>query len=216
MKFNKATGCLIPIFIFFIICIIIAIGMSNSDMGSVNVSKLIKVGIADKEKASQIDEILNECGITIQEIKHEEFLDNATGSNENGYRITSDGIKNIILYIRSDYTVYSIKYADKFLYNDNSVISSIKDYYLSDEEKSSLEIKSEKMIKNILKSPSTAKFPTILEWNFDKNTERILIQSYVDSQNNFGSMIRSYFQITLSSDQTSVVSFIFDGQEYIK
>lgn len=209
-------GCLVPVVIFFIICIIVAIVMSNNQTTSANSTKLIQVGIEDKEKANQIDNILKECGVNIQEITHEEVLDNATGINEKGYRITADGIKNVVLYVREDDTVYSIKYADNFLYNDNQVVSKLTDFYLTNKEKSDLEINSERMVKDILKSPSTAKFPNILEWKFYKDKDKIIIQSYVDSQNGFGAMIRSEFQITLASDQTTVTSFIFDGKEYVK
>lgn len=208
-------GCLIPIIIFFVVCIIIAITMANTGTASVNTTKIMQVGIEDREDANKIDEILKECGIDIQDIIHEEALDNATGANEKGYRITSNGIKNIILYLREDNTVYSIKYAGNFLYNNNKVESKLTDYYLTNQEQSELEINSEKMVKDILKTPSTAKFPNILEWKFYKEKDKIIIQSYVDSQNSFGAMIRSEFQITLASDKTTVTSFIFDGKEYI-
>lgn len=208
-------GCLVPIILFFVICIMVIFNIANTEFMSSNVNKIMKVGIEDKEKANQIDEILKECGVNIQDIIHEELLDNATGANEKGYRITSDGIKNIILYLREDNTVYSIKYANNFLYNNNTVMSNLSDYYLTDKEKSKLEINSEEMVRSMLKSPSTAKFPNILEWKFYRYKDKIVVQSYVDSQNSFGAMIRSEFQITLEPDKTTVTSFIFDGQEYI-
>lgn len=178
------------------------------------INKIMTSGIEDKEKATQIDQILNQCGIELKDIEHDELLDNATGTNEKGYRISTNDIKNIILYLREDYSIYSIKYADNFLYDDNTVISQITDYYLTNEEKSKLEIQAESTIKSILKSPSTAKFPNILEWKFYKDKEKIVIQSYVDSENSFGATVRNEFQLTLTPDKSNIISLIVDGEEY--
>jgi len=53
------------------------------------------------------------------------------------------------------------------------------------------------IVKNLLKSPSTADFP----WNdyrCSRSTDKLYrITSYVDSQNGFGAMIRTDYQISL-------------------
>ena len=71
------------------------------------------------------------------------------------------------------------------------------------------------MVKKCLKAPSTADFPNITEWKFKKDKNEIILQSYVDSQNSFGTMIRSEFQIKFSPDGTTA-SFILDGTEYMQ
>ncbi len=67
-------------------------------------------------------------------------------------------------------------------------------------------------VKNHLKSTSTAKFP----WGYSDYVDRIgttyTIKSYVDSQNSFGAMIRTYFNATVkqvSEDNWEMVSFEF-------
>ncbi|GFN35823.1 hypothetical protein [Tepidimicrobium xylanilyticum] len=82
-------------------------------------------------------------------------------------------------------------------------------------EQSDLQIRCERIIKEILKSPSTAKFPNINEWYIGKDREKIVVQSYVDAQNSFGAVVRSQFQITFTPTGDTVTSLIFDGVEYI-
>ena len=50
---------------------------------------------------------------------------------------------------------------------------------------------------------------------FSKNKNIITVQSYVDSQNGFGAMIRSEFQFIIDTDTDTIQSLIFDGQEMI-
>lgn len=46
-----------------------------------------------------------------------------------------------------------------------------------------------------LKTPSTAIFPEIKEWNIDVNYNNVIVvKSYVDSQNSYGAMLRAYFE----------------------
>ena len=88
------------------------------------------------------------------------------------------------------------------------------DFYLTMSEKTGYQLLSQDTIKSILKSPSTAKFPRITDWKFKKEFEKVIIQSYVDSQNGFGAMIRSEFQFIIENGQ--ITSLIFDGKELKK
>lgn len=97
------------------------------------------------------------------------------------------------------------------MYKDGKVLSKINDYIVSNEEATTLQIKSQEVIKSILKAPSTAKFPNIFEWRFAKQDGVIIVQSYVDAQNEFGAMLRSEFQIKFKDDQ--IISLIVDGKE---
>lgn len=46
-----------------------------------------------------------------------------------------------------------------------------------------------------LKTPSTAIFPEIKEWDIDVNSNNVVeVKSYVDSQNSFGAMLRANFE----------------------
>lgn len=76
-----------------------------------------------------------------------------------------------------------------------------------------LENQCEELVKSILQSPSTAKFPSDSEWNIYDNINGTIIQAYVDAQNGFGAELRSEFQIIINNG--TITSFIFDGQELI-
>jgi hypothetical protein len=169
----------------------------------------------DKDQAAKINEILKQCDITnIKEIKHDEILDNAYGGNEKGYRITNDLVSNIIMYLRSDNSIYVIKYADNTIYDNNNVLSKLSNYVFTLDEKTKAQINSEKMIKDFLKSPTTADFPNINEWTFYKDKEKTIISSYVDAQNSFGVKARQEFKIILNPDGKTVKTLIIDGKEY--
>ncbi len=83
------------------------------------------------------------------------------------------------------------------------------------DEKNEYNIDAQERIKSLLKSPSTAKFPSINDWKFGKDNGIVIVQAYVDSENSFGAKLRSEFQIKYDSNK-NVVSLIIDGVEYIK
>ena len=94
------------------------------------------------------------------------------------------------------------------------MVAKAQDFYVTDDEANKYQISCQKTIKEILKSPSTAKFPNITEWGFAKEDGIITIQGYVDSQNSFGAMIRSDFQFKIRLADDMLVSAIIDGKEY--
>ena len=71
-------------------------------------------------------------------------------------------------------------------------------------------------VKEILKSPSTAKFPVYTEWGFKQEKNIFTVQGYVDAQNSFGAETRSNFQFVIDMDSDTIQSFIFDGEELIE
>lgn len=71
--------------------------------------------------------------------------------------------------------------------------------------KSTAYFNAQECVKNLLKSPSTADFPYGSEQfvtQIDEDT--YLINSYVDSQNSFGAMLRTQYvcQVTLTSNES--------------
>lgn len=179
--------------------------------------KISEVMNTEPEKIKNIANILKKCGIEdFESIKHDNGLDNAHFNGEKGYRIEFGGSKNIILYLNKDNSVYNIRWADNDFYKDSKIVSKVSDYTLTIDEKTELQLQCQNGVSAILKSPSTAKFPNITEWAFSKDKEKIVVQSYVDSQNSLGAILRSDFQITFTSDGKDVKSFIFDGEEMIK
>lgn len=161
--------------------------------------------------------IFEDCELgTIKEITSDPLLDGMDFDGERGYRLTSS-VKNIILYTNEDGSVFSLRYADNVLYADEEVKSKLSDYIVSWDEQNHYEVFCETFLKtNILKSPSSAKFPSISEWKFGKQDNNFIVQGYVDSQNSFGAVIRSNFQFKFLINTDTVVSLIFDGEELIQ
>ncbi|MEK5331561.1 hypothetical protein [Lysinibacillus sp. FSL W8-0992] len=147
-------------------------------------------------------------------IKHDEVLDNAHFEGEKGYRLSNRDASNIILYMNTDGSIYNIRYGDNDLYTKDKVISKLNEYIVTSMEKAQLQTRCEKALKSILKAPSTAKFAGGSDWKIWKENGQTVVQSYVDSQNGFGAMIRSEFQFIIEND--NVVSLIMDGKEYMK
>lgn len=83
-----------------------------------------------------------------------------------------------------------------------------------------INIMAENYVEAILKSPSTADFPTLAFTHYDLGSSKHKIVSYVDSQNSFGAMIRSNWSVILTynggdwSNQGSwtLNELIFDGE----
>ena len=180
-------------------------------------SEFAKTISTTEEQSRVVKDILKKCGVkNIETIKHDEILDDTDSEGERGYRINTDELNNIILYLNKDGGVQSVRYADHNLFLGGKVYATVYDFVLTDDEESDLLIRCQHGIESILKSPSTAKFPNILHWAFAKNPDRILVQSYVDSQNSFGATIRSEFQVTFTPDGNDITSLIVNGVEYIK
>ena len=81
--------------------------------------------------------------------------------------------------------------------SDNSTNSK----YSEDEIKLIIKMYVEDIIKEKLKSPSTAKFPSLSDWSiYEKSYNTYSVSSYVDAENGFGAEIRTYFSLTVTTD----------------
>ena len=228
---RKGIGCLIPLFILFIACAIFAIQMAkknnpeNATSSSKSVStdsesmtaKYLDLG---EKKSKALDKQLKKCGIDdVKNITHDELLDNAHFKGETGYRVEAvynNTVFKIILYLDKDKKAYTIKYMDYDLLKEKKAVATLKDYTLTIEEATALQISCQSKVEEILKSPSTAKFPSIDKWGMQKEKNKVTIQGYVDSQNSFGAELRSKFQFVIDTKTSTIKSFIFDGKELIK
>ena len=210
-------GCLTILVVFFILCAGIGIIMSLTNNTTNQKSGVAKYIDVTDEQSVNIEEILKSCGIEkIKSIEHDELLDNAHIDGEKGYRITCSDADNIILYLTSDDEVNQIRYADYDLYINNEKTAVLQDYVVSLEEMNKYQYLCQEKVKEVLKSPSTAKFPNYTEWGFKQENNIFTVQGYVDAQNGFGAEIRSNFQFVIDMDSDTIQSFIFDGQEIIK
>lgn len=79
--------------------------------------------------------------------------------------------------------------------NANAQSKIGKEIKLSNSIKKELYEKVKKDITDSLKTPSTAVFPKMKEWNIRVNSNNVIeVKSYVDSQNSFGAMLRADFE----------------------
>lgn len=217
---KKNRGCLIGVIIFILFCFGIGFGINEIMKHPEKYqekSKIEKAVNCTQEEAEEIEKILAKCGIKEYEtIERDKGLDGAYNKNTIGYRITvSDNIR-VILYLNKKNEVYLLKYVDKVLYKKNKVKGKLSDYTLTLTEISNWQYLCQEKVKEVLKSPSTAKFPNYTEWRFSKNKNNIVVQGYVDAQNGFGAEMRSEFQFKINDKTQIIKSFIFDGEELIK
>lgn len=220
---KRGHGCLITLLVFFLFTFFLMVLMRENSGGKENSSENAD-SLSEKfmeitaEQGNDIDNVLRGCGIEkIETLEHDELLDNAHFEGETGYRIAiNDTVKNIIMYLDTDMKVYSLRYADYDLYINGETVATLQDYTFTSSEISDLQIRCQEIVKEILKSPSTAKFPSILQWGFAREKNIVTVQGYVDSQNGFGAEIRSDFQLIIDTDMDVIQSFIFDGEELMQ
>lgn len=217
-KHGFLKGCLTVIIVFFVLCagigIVMSLTMDKVTNPKSGVSKYIDV---TDEQATTIESVLNDCGIEqISSIEHDELLDNAHVDGETGYRLKTGSIDNIILYLSPDKSVNQVRYADYDLYADGSKVATLQDYAVSKDELDKYQYLCQEKVKEVLKSPNTAKFPNYTEWGFKQEKNIFTVQGYVGAQNSLGAETRSTFQFVIDMDSDTIQSFIFDGEELIK
>jgi len=74
----------------------------------------------------------------------------------------------------------------------------------------------EEVIKGILKAPSTANFVDVEAYELSNEKDVWAVNGYVDSQNSFGAMIRSQWEVQLDfrdGKGGTVKSILFDGKK---
>ncbi len=109
------------------------------------------------------------------------------------------GLANPFMVFFEGNEVYGIGNSDFELYNKDQggVLDNITNYTLTDTERYSYCEATVENVKKGLKAPSTAKFPGTIfgadQWHVSRNNDIVIVQSWVDSQNSFGAMIRSQF-----------------------
>lgn len=196
--------------IILILCLAIGIGINNKN-GSNPENRVFKsFGNITETQMEKIQTVLLDCGIeNISDINLDTSLE---WEGLDGFRVDCER-GEVQVYLK-DGDIKQVRYLGKYLYQSGKQEASIKDYTLTISEETELQIYCQNTIKDILKSPSTAKFPGYSDWYFEKNKNKTIVQSYVDAQNGFGAMIRSEYQFTIV--EGTLKSLIFDGVEYIK
>ncbi|WP_338977107.1 hypothetical protein [Fusobacterium nucleatum] len=183
-------------------------------------SQLKRVAELSDEQEKNIVQVIKDIGIdgNIEKVEHDELLDGLYSETGKGYRISiSDSeINNLILYLKENKDIEAINWADINFYKDGEIKDNIKDYTLTSSQRAQYQNRAEELIKSILISPATAKFPNSNQWNIRINKGIVFMQSFVDSQNAFGAVIRSDFKIKYDTKTATIISLIIDGEEKIK
>ena len=213
MKKGKSKAWIVLIIFFILIGLIVSCIKNKVPE---NIQRIMTACETTKEQATSIDAILTECElINIEKIEHDEMLDGWDDDGDTGYRITNDGVKNIILYLDINKDVRIIRYADVDMYNSGEYGAKFYDFFLTSKQESVLRTDSQTYVEAILKSPSTADFPWF-DWQITKDykTQIATVSSYVDAQNSFGATIRSYFTLKyqINGSSYSLIYFEFDGE----
>lgn len=189
-------------------------------MGLTMDSQLKRVAELSDNQEKIIVQTIKDIGIdgNIEKVEHDEMLDGMYSETGKGYRISisNSDINNLILYLKEDKDIEAINWADINFYKDGEVKDSIKDYLLTSSERAQYQNRAEELIKSILISPTSAKFPNSTQWNIGINKGIVFMQSFVDSQNAFGAMIRNNFSVKYDRKNAVVTSLIIDGKEQIK
>ena len=216
-------GCLIAVIIFFSFSLFLGLlnnyGLLDNENNvklSDNAKQIKETCGTTKEQSIAIEQVLLNCEILeIDAIEHDDLLDDMFSAGDTGYRIKSEGINNIILYLNSDKEVIIIRYASIDLFSNNTYKEKFSSFYLTTDQQAALQTSSEKYVKSILNSPSSAKF-SWFDWQISKDysTQIAMVSSYVDAKNAFGAEIRAYFTFLYQMEENSysLIYFEFDNE----
>ena len=102
----------------------------------------------------------------------------------------------VLLIIISSLVLVILKENKLVNSNDTGKYNMIgKEIKLTNKQKKELYEKVKEDITKDLKSPSTAIFPQMKDWNIEVNYNNVIeVKSYVDSQNSYGAMLRADFK----------------------
>lgn len=188
-------------------------------------NELIRNIDVPEEEQLVIEDVLLDVGITnVDSVEYDEILkgtftytDESGWGTEEGYRLNADNANNIRLYIQDD-KLLGIEYGDgHVLFRDGEVKDSILNYIVTNSEFVTYTSQAENLIKDRLKSPSTADFPSRTwsdEWSVYKRDGHIYIESYVDAQNAFGATVRDYFQVVGNIEENKIVKITIGDTVY--
>ena len=183
-----------------------------------------RFGISETDFA-EINTVFEKCGFSkITKVEKEDTLDDGTTS----YYIEMEGVKpneiisagktkgNIIyVYLTKDNKLSEISVNFNPVYKNGKVLNKIVAFTeLSIEEKTNCQLICENSVKNLLKSPTTAKFCKFTEYHWSKQNGIINAQGFVDSQNGFGAMIRTNYLLTYDCIKQKAISLNIDGETY--
>lgn len=171
------------------------------------------LGLTTQEELTDVERAFKDVGIDkIENITYDENLGDI--SSIRGYRLKGNGLNNVFLYMTPDNKIDAIRYNNVNLYKDGQFIETLSDNTVTASEKSEMKLTTEKIVLKLLKAPSTAKFPSYIDYQFNKRHGIGEITGFVDAQNSFGAMIRSTFNATFDFKSGGKMTHLyFDGNQ---
>lgn len=171
------------------------------------------LGLTTQEELTDVERAFKNVGIDkIENIAYDENLGDI--SNIRGYRLKGNGLNNVFLYMTPDNKIDAIRYNNVNLYKDGQFIETLSDNTVTASEETKMKLTTEKIILKLLKAPSTAKFPSHSDYQFNKRHGIGEITGFVDAQNSFGAMIRSTFNATFDFKNGGKMTHLyFDGNQ---
>lgn len=169
-----------------------------------------------QEEAEQVKKDFESVGIN--ELTGFTEFEGAGVEGMKSFKYTSKTVSGTLILTNdgTNYTTNYISSGDITLFDSSKggVLDNISRYYLSDDEKSLYLYQSEELIKQCLRSPSSADFPNWYSgsWQIGRRDDVITIVSYVDAQNAFGAMIRSKFVLQFSHANQLCTYCQLDGE----
>ncbi len=197
---------------------------------SKNIKPNIKIPLYEQfnmseEEFSNMEKIFETCGFSeITKIEKGDELDDGTIS----YYVEMKGIEpnkiispgktegNIIfIYITKDNKLSEISVNFSPIFKNGKVLNKVVAFTrISSEEETECQFICQKTVKKMLKSPSSAKFCKYEDYSWIKENGIITTQGFVDSENSFGAMTRTYFTLKYNCVTKKAISINIDGTTY--
>lgn len=168
----------------------------------------LKKELGDNVGQQAYDILVNQIGFT-----NVECVKNTEGTGN--YIMTSSECDFILTAFPDDkvYRVFQPNGGSVF-YEDDTLkmtVEELKNRTINHNDRSAYYIIAKTIVENGLKSPRSAKFPSIVtrpeEIAMSKNGDIIAVQSYVDAENSFGAMIRSKWTVQFEVIDISTYSY---------
>lgn len=235
-KEKKKKGCVsyFSIFAIFIILIFVVIPNQNDNEKTKSTPKATPGPTPYVSPIEQFSKSLDDCSEYVNNETAEtlyNFLQNNLGFSEIEF-IEKNAVGDIVFDINADdyllrvtlddESIYSIDCGGYKLYDGEKVLvdkNGLLDREI-DNESAYYNIAKE-IVESALKAPATAEFPSIFsdDIKMQRNKDIVAVQSYVDSQNSFGAMIRSewivqFKVINISTYSYEIIYANIDGNVY--
>lgn len=180
-----------------------------------NIQTLIDATGYGESVCENIYNQLTECGYT--SIGKLTFV--SEGTTTKSFKVTGEYYGSGMIIVEES-GLYYFSWGSDTLYDAENpdVIKNINDYAIGSSDNIRYFSSAEDAIKKLLKSPSTAEFPSRVwsdGWGISISDGIVTVSSYVDAQNSFGAMLRSYFTVQYRISDGHGIYLEFDDQIYI-